>query len=81
MLGIYRPFFLLPSAHVPRLPDSEGSSEIEGFDSDDESNNAEAGKAAGEEESGEQSPSLTESVVAKHPKGTRLTTRKRRASS
>ena len=79
--GIYCPFFLLPSAHEPPLPDSEDTSRIEGFDSDDESDNAEAGKAAAEEESGEQSPSLSESVVSKHPKGTRLTTRKRRASS
>jgi len=63
------------------LLDSEDSSGIEGFGFDDKSDNAEAREAAGEEESREQSPSLTESVVAKHPKGTRLTTRKHRASS
>ena len=55
--GIYCPFFLLPSAHAPPLPDSEDTSGIEGFDSDDESDNAEAGEAAGEEESRGQSPS------------------------
>ena len=55
--GIYRLFFLLPSAHEPPLPDSEDTSRIEGFDSDDESDNAEAGEAAGEEESRGQSPS------------------------
>ena len=70
LLGIYRPFFLLPSAHVPPLPDSEGSSEIEGFDSDEKSGNADAGEAAGEEESGVQSPSPSESAMAEHPKGT-----------
>ena len=48
---VYRPFFLLPSAHVPPLPDSEDSSGIEGIGSDDESGHAEAGEAAGEDES------------------------------
>jgi len=75
--GIYGPFFFLPSAHAPPLPDSEDSSGIEGFSSDDEYDNA----AAGEEENRGQSPSPSDTAVADHPKGTRSAVRKRRASS
>ena len=44
-------FYLLPSAHAPPQPNSEYSSGIEGYESDDESGHAEAGEAAGEDES------------------------------
>ena len=79
--GIYLPFFLLPSAHVPPLPDSEDSSGIEGIGSDDESGHAEAGEAAGEDESGGHSPSPSDGTRVDHPKGTRTTARKRRGAS
>ena len=52
LLGIYRPFFLLPSAHAPPLLDFEDSSRTGGSNSDDESGNAETKEAAGEEEGG-----------------------------
>ena len=41
--GIFRPSHLVPSAHAQPLLDSEDSSEIEGFSSDDKTDNAEAG--------------------------------------
>ena len=50
--AIYHPFFLLPSTHAPPQSDSEDSSGIEGFDSDNASGHAEAREAAGEDESG-----------------------------
>ena len=78
---VYRPFFLLPSAHVPPLPDSEDSSGIRGFSSNDENDDAEAGETAGEEESRGHSPSPSDTTVADHPKVTRSAARKRRASS
>ena len=81
LLGIYRPFFLLPSAHASPLLDFEDSSGTGGSDSDDESGNAETEEAAGEEEGGGRSPSPSENVVADHPKSTRSAARKRRASS
>ena len=77
MPSIYRPFFLLPSAHALPLPDSEDSSGIECFSSDD----AEAGEAAEEEESRGHSPNPSDTAVADHPKGTRSATRKHRALS
>ena len=49
--------------------------------SDSEFDRAEAGEAAGEEESGGQSPCPRESTRVDHPKGTRTTARKRRGSS
>ena len=79
--GIYRLFFLLPSAHAPPLLDSEDSSGIEGFGFDDKSDNAEAREAAGEEESRGQSPCPSDNAVADHPKGPRSAARKHRASS
>ena len=79
--GIYGPFFFLPSAHAPPLPDSEDSSGIRGFNSNDENNDAEAGETAGEEESRGHSPSPSDTTVADHPKVTRSAARKRRASS
>ena len=44
--GIFRPSYLVPSAHAKHLPDSEDSSEIKGFSSDDETTDAEAGESA-----------------------------------
>ena len=44
--GIFRPSYLVSSAHAKLLPDSEDFSEIEGFSSDDETTNAEAGESA-----------------------------------
>ena len=35
LLGIFHPSYLVPSAYAKPLPDSEDSSEIEGFSSDD----------------------------------------------
>ena len=49
MLGIFRPSYLVPSAHAQPLPSSEDSSKIEGFSSDDETADAEAGEAAGDD--------------------------------
>jgi len=43
--GIFRPSHLFPSAHAKLFPDSEDSSEIEGFSSDDEITDAEAGES------------------------------------
>ena len=39
--GIFRPSYLVLSAHAEPLPGSEDSSEIEGFSSDDETTDAE----------------------------------------
>ena len=39
MPGIFRPSHLIPSAYAKLVPDSEDSSEIEGFSSDDETEN------------------------------------------
>ena len=71
MPGIYRPSFLVPSAHAQPLPNSEDTSEIEGFSSDDETNNGEAGEAAGDDNGEEHSPSLSADTRADQPKGTR----------
>ena len=78
--GIYRPSHLVPSAHAQPLIDSEDSSEIEGFSSDDESTNAEAGESAGDDGRAH-SASPSEDTRAGHPKGTRSTVRKRSSSS
>ena len=80
MLGIYRSSFLVPSAHAQPLPNSKDSLEIEGFSSDNETDNAEAGEAAGDDEGGERSPSPSEDTQVKHPKGTRSAARKRPSS-
>ena len=47
--GIFCPSYLVPSAHAKHLPDSEDSSEIEGFSSDDGTTDAEAGESAGDD--------------------------------
>ena len=44
--GIFRPSHLVPSAYVP---DSEDSSKIEDFSSDDETANAEATESGGDD--------------------------------
>ena len=72
MPGIYRPSFLVPSAHAQPLPYSEDSLEIEGFSSDDETDNAKVGEAAGDgarNDGGERS-SPSRDTQADHPKGT-----------
>ena len=80
LLGICRSPHLVPSAHVQPLPNSEDSSEVEGFSSDDETDNAEVGEAAGFD-GREHSASPSEDTQAGHPKGTRSVARKRRSSS
>ena len=45
--GIFCPSHLVPSTHAQPLLDSEDSLEVEGFSSDNETDNAEAGEAAG----------------------------------
>ena len=80
MPGIYRPFFLVPSAHAQPLPNSEDTSEIEGFSSDDETNNGEAGEAARDDNGEEHSPSLSADTRVDQPKGTRSVARKRHSS-
>ena len=78
--GIFRPSYLVPSAHAEPLPDSEDSLEIEGFSSDDETTDAEAGESAGDDGRAH-SASPSEDTYAGHPKGTRSTVRKRSSSS
>ena len=78
--GIFRPSYLVPSAHAELLPGSEDSSEIEGFSSDNETTNAETGESAGDDGK-EHSASPSEDTHAGHPKGTRSTVRKRSSSS
>ena len=80
MPGIYHPSFLVPSAHAQPLPNSKDSLEIEGFSSDNETDNAEAGEAAGDNNSEEHSPSPSADTEADQPKGTRSVARKRRSS-
>ena len=67
--GIFRPSHLVLSAHAKLLPDSEDSSEIEGFSSDDETNNVEAGDGA-RNDGGERSLSPSGDTQTDHPKGT-----------
>ena len=76
----FRPSYLVPSAHAEPLPGSEDSSEIEGFSSDDETTDAEAGESAGDDGRAH-SASPSEDTHAGHPKGTRSTVRKRSSSS
>ena len=67
LLGICRSPHLVPSAHVQPLPNSEDSSEVEGFSSDDETDNAEVGEAAGVD-GWEHSASPSEDTQAGHPR-------------
>ena len=77
--GIFRPSYLVPSAHAKHLPDSEDSSEIKGFSSDDETTDAEAGESAGNDRA--HSPSRSEDTRAGHPTSTRSTVKKWSSSS
>ena len=78
--GIFRPSHFVPSAHAKLLPDSEDSSEIEGFSSDDEITDAEAGESVMDDDRAH-SPSRSEDTRAGHPTSTRSTVRKRSSSS
>ena len=78
--GIFCPSHLVPSAHAKLLPDSEDSSEIESFSSDDGLTNAEAAESAGDDDRAH-SPSRSEDTHAGHPRSTRSTVRKRSSSS
>ena len=78
--GIFRPSHLVPSAYDKLVPNSEDSSEIEGFCSDDETANAETAESAGNDDR-VHSPSRSENTHAGHPSSTRSTTRKRSSSS
>ena len=78
--GIFRPSHLIPSAYAKLVLDSVDSSEIEGFSSDDETTNAEAGESAGDDGRAH-SPSRSEDTHVGPPKGTRSTVRKRSSSS
>ena len=75
--GIFRPSHLVPSAYVP---DSEDSSKIEDFSSDDETANAEATELASDEDRAN-SPSRSEGTHAGHQTSTRSAARKRSSSS
>ena len=78
--GIFRPSHLVPSAYDKLVPNSEDSSEIEGFSSDDETTNAEIGESAGDD-GREHSASPSEDTHAGHPKGTRSMVRTHSSSS
>ena len=80
MPGIFRPSHLVPSAYAKLVPDSEDSSEIEGFSSDDETENSEAAESGGDDDRTD-SPNQSEDTRAGHPTGTRSTMRKRSSSS
>ena len=68
--GIFCPSHLVPSAYAQPSPDSEDSSEIEGFSSNSETDNAEAGEAARDDGRG-CSASPSEDTQVGQPKGTR----------
>ena len=74
LLGIFRPSHLVPSAYDRLLPNSEDFSEVEGFNSDDETANAEAAESAGGDDKAH-SPSRSEHTHAGHPTSTRSTVR------
>ena len=78
--GIFRPSHLIPSAYAKLVPDSEDSSEIEGFSSDDETENSEAAEA-GRDDDRTDSPNRSKDTRSGHPTGTRSTVRKRSSSS
>ena len=78
--GIFHPSHLLPSAYNPFVPNSEDSSEIEVFSSDDEAANAEAMESTRDEDRAN-SPSRSEGTHADHPTNIRLAARKRSSSS
>ena len=78
--SIFHPSHLVPSAHAELLPGSEDSSEIEGFSSDNETADAEAGETAGDD-GREHSASPSEDTQSGHPEGTQSVARKGRSSS
>ena len=78
--GIFRPSHLLPSAYNPFVPNSEDSSEIEGFSSDDETENSEAAESGGDDDRTD-SPNWSEDTRSGHPTGTRSIVRKQSSSS
>ena len=80
LLGIFRPSYLVPSAHAEPLPSSEDSSKIEDFSSDDKTADAEAREKT-DDDGRERSASPSEDTQSGHPKGTRSVARKRRSSS
>ena len=94
MPGIFRPSHLIPSAYAKLVPDSEDSSEIEGFSSDDETENSEAAESGGDDDRTDNpnrsedthddridNPNQSEDTRSGHPTGTRSTMRKRSSSS
>ena len=80
MPGKFHPSHLVPSAFNQFVPDSEDSSEIEGFSSDEELTNAEAGESAMDDDRAH-SPSRSDDTHAGHPMSTPSTVRKRNSSS
>ena len=78
--GIFRPSYLVLSAHAKPLPDSEDSSEIEGFSSDDETANAEAAEPAGGGDK-TNNPNRSEDTHAGPPMSTRSIETKQSSSS
>ena len=80
MPGIFRSSHLVPSTYNQFVPDSEDSSEIEGFSSDDETANAEAVESARDDDRAHR-PNRSEDTHAGHPRSTRSTVRKQSSSS
>ena len=78
--GIFRPSHLIPSAYAKLVPDSEDSSEIEGFSSDVETENVETAESNGDDDRTD-SPNQSEDTRSGHPTGTRSTVRKQSSSS
>ena len=77
---IFCPSYHVPSAHAKPLPDSQDSSEIEGFSSDDEVADVEAAESIIDEDRAN-SPSRSEGTHVGHPTNTRSAARKRCSSS
>ena len=61
--GIFCPSHLIPSAYAKLVPNSEDSLEIEGFSSDDETENAEAAESVGDDDKTD-SPNRSEDTYA-----------------
>ena len=78
--GIFCLSHLVPSAYNKLVPNSEDSSEIEGFSSDDETTNAEAAESARNDDR-VHSPSRSKNTHAGHPSSTHSTVRKRSSST
>ena len=78
--GKFHASHLVPSAFNQFVPDSEDSSEIEGFSSDDEVADVEAAESIIDEDRAN-SPSRSEGTHVGHPTNTRSAARKRCSSS